>query len=64
MTKWLTGRKALTVTLVAISTVELERHNLSDSNFVYLMLGCLAGHNLATVLSAWRGPSAIPRDPK
>jgi hypothetical protein len=62
MTKWITGRKVLTVTLVAIATVELERHNLSDGNFVYLMLGCLAGHNLATVLSAWRGPSV--RDPK
>lgn len=58
MTKWLTGRKVLTVLVVAISTAELERHNLTSEAFVYIVLGCLAGHNLATVLSAWRGPGA------
>lgn len=62
MTRWFTGRKVLTVALVAIATAELERHNLSDSNWVYLMLGCLAGHNLSTILAAWKGPSV--RDPK
>lgn len=63
MTKWITGRKVLTVALVILGTVELERHNLSDSNWVYLMMACLAGHNLATILTAWKGPTNV-RDPK
>ncbi len=57
MTRWFTGRKVLTVLLVLIGTVELERHNLPAEPFVYLMLGCLAGHNLPTVLAAWRNGS-------
>lgn len=57
MTRWLTGRKALTVMIVVIGTAELERHNLQAEPFVYLMLGCLAGHHLPDVLKAWRGNS-------
>lgn len=63
MTKWLSGRKVLTVILVIDGTVALWNGKLGGEQFVWLMLGCLAGHHLPEVLKAWRG-NVTPGDQK
>jgi hypothetical protein len=55
VTKWLSGRKVLTLIVLTLGTTELWVGKLPPEPYVYLMLGCLAGHHLPAVLAAWRG---------
>jgi hypothetical protein len=55
MTRWITGRKVLTSVLVVAGSAELWFGKLPAEPYVYLMLGCLAGHHLPDILKAWRG---------
>lgn len=55
MTKWLSGRKVLTVIVLTLLTVEIERHNITSGDYLMGLLGCLAGHHLPEILAKWRG---------
>ena len=53
-TRWLTGRKVITVVGVAIASTALFRGKMSDSVWVYAMAVFIAGHHAADLIKAWR----------
>jgi hypothetical protein len=60
VTRWFTGRKVLTAVIVVIGTIDLWCGKLTSETYVWLMLGCLAGHHLPEILKSWPSSARTP----
>lgn len=53
--RWITKRMFFSVTGIITGTCMLCIGKLDGSNWVLLVLGCIAGHHAEDMIKAWRG---------
>ena len=54
-TRWTTKRMFFSVLGIGTGTVMLYLGKLDGANWVFLALGCIAGHHAEDLIKAWKG---------
>ena len=54
-TRWLTGRKMITVAGFTAATAMVYSGKMSDQCWVFAMAVFIAGHHAADLIAAWKG---------